>query len=148
MPGVSFGYPPIIISHDPVREGKSQGNTYIDPRLLNHCTDLPHTQVRPIDHATVRHSHAVLPCIPTHSIALFLRIRLYSTRDQPVDVRLDIALFVGDRLDLVVARQANANMQNVVESLLGVDLRDQRIDGFIGDFNEVRVRDYIDGVGG
>lgn len=148
MPGVSFGYPPKIINYDPVREGKLWGNTYIDPRILNHCTDLPHAQVRPINHATVRHSHAVLPCIPTHPIALFLRIRLYSARDQPVNVRLDIALFVGDRLDLVVAGQPNANMQNVVESLLGVDLRDQRIDGFIGDFNEVRVWDYVDGVGG
>lgn len=128
--------------------GKSWDNTYIDPRLLNHRTNLLHAQVRPINHATVPFSHAVLPCIPTHPIALLLRIRLYSARDQPVDIRLDIALLVGDCLYFVVTGQANADMQNIVESLLGVNLWDQRVDGFVGDFNEVRMRDYVDGVGG
>lgn len=54
---------------------------------------------------------------------------------------------MGNRLNLVVAGQTDADMQNVVEGLLCVYPRDQRVDSLVGDLDEVRVRNYVDGMG-
>lgn len=54
---------------------------------------------------------------------------------------------MGNRLDLVATRQPNADMEDVVKFLLCVDLGDESVDGFVSDFDEIRVRDNIDVVG-
>lgn len=51
---------------------------------------------------------------------------------------------MGNGFNLVAAGQADANMEYVVKHLLGVDLRDESVDSFVGNLDEVGVWHDVD----